>query len=304
MEESLISKIINELVDEKVSLTSPLLKIKVLASRIGNEELSAWVELELNGYNSYEELPEYRIASAQIFGTYVIGYNQISRAPILIEGLQKDQQELLKKNYFMNGVQSLESFLGEDKVFATQVPALLIKIIEKSIVDMGNPYYTLINCRLETSINKVINCLAIIRSKLLNFMLEIEKKFGLNIEIQELIKQSEVMNNLISNTIIGDGNFVSTGDKNKIEASVKVFKGNKESISEELESQKVEKKDIEELLFVLDQEKPDPIKRKFGTKVNAWIGRMINKSLEGTWQVGITTAGNILSNIIWKYYGN
>lgn len=54
----LVSRIINELVDDKSSLNGALLKTKVLASRIGNQELIAWTNSELSGYDDESELPD------------------------------------------------------------------------------------------------------------------------------------------------------------------------------------------------------------------------------------------------------
>ena len=45
----LISQIINDLIDEEKSLNSALLKTKVLASRIQNQNLLDWINNELSG---------------------------------------------------------------------------------------------------------------------------------------------------------------------------------------------------------------------------------------------------------------
>ncbi|MBK7490043.1 MAG: hypothetical protein IPI74_09620 [Bacteroidales bacterium] len=56
----LINDIINELIDTEKSIVSPLLKTKVLASRLGNDVLLTWVSNELKGYENKDELPDYR----------------------------------------------------------------------------------------------------------------------------------------------------------------------------------------------------------------------------------------------------
>src|SRR5690554_6738790 len=48
---NLIEEIINDLIDKKTSVTTALLKTKVLAKRIDHIELSKWVDNELNGYH-------------------------------------------------------------------------------------------------------------------------------------------------------------------------------------------------------------------------------------------------------------
>ena len=44
-------------------------------------------------------------------------------------------------------------------------------------------------------------------------------------------------------------------------------------------------------------------KDKFGPRVSAWIGKMIGKAAEGSWQIGLGAAGNLLAQAIAKYYG-
>ena len=39
------------------------------------------------------------------------------------------------------------------------------------------------------------------------------------------------------------------------------------------------------------------------SRVNNWIKKMMNKSLDGSWQIGIGTAGTLLADAIKGYYG-
>ncbi len=57
----LIDDIIQILQDEHQSLTSALLKTKVLLNQIGKPELAQWVNSEIDGYPDGAAVPEYRI---------------------------------------------------------------------------------------------------------------------------------------------------------------------------------------------------------------------------------------------------
>ena len=57
---NILTEIVDLLSDEKNSLASALLKMKVLSSRLNNHELSEWIDKEINGYNNKDMLPEYR----------------------------------------------------------------------------------------------------------------------------------------------------------------------------------------------------------------------------------------------------
>ena len=83
----LIQDIINELVDSELSINSPLLKTKVLASRLQNDELLIWVTNELKGYDNDGDLPSYRKFNGNIIGTYINGSMQYTSQPVPTTGL-------------------------------------------------------------------------------------------------------------------------------------------------------------------------------------------------------------------------
>jgi hypothetical protein len=58
---SLLREIQEAAIDAKLPLATLLRKCKVLGARLGNGEFKEWVENELNGYTSTDDLPEYRV---------------------------------------------------------------------------------------------------------------------------------------------------------------------------------------------------------------------------------------------------
>lgn len=70
-----------------------------------------------------------------------------------------------------------------------------------------------------------------------------------------------------------------------------------------LQENGVEEVDIAELKQAITEDAPPTEKEKFGPRVSGWIGKMARKSAEGSWNVGIATAGNLLSQAISKFYG-
>lgn len=108
------------------------------------------------------------------------------------------------------------------------------------------------------------------------------------------------MNTTINNS--GDGAIISSGDNNKIEANIYIAKGDKEALKAKLLSEKLHSTDIDELLKIVDHTEPVS-KGNFGGPVNDWIQKMIGKALDGSWQIGIGAAGNLLAQAIQGYYG-
>lgn len=99
----------------------------------------------------------------------------------------------------------------------------------------------------------------------------------------------------------GQGNLINTGHNNNITNYYKTGERNLETLRESLTTYKVLDEDIEELSSVIVSE--EPIDNVFGPRVKGWLAKMINKAIEGTWEIGLATAGGVLTEIINKYYG-
>ncbi len=115
---------------------------------------------------------------------------------------------------------------------------------------------------------------------------------------------NEKSENLIHQTIIhaGDGNTITTGNHNIITAITHIYKGNLDSFKRALEKHHVQANDIDEIVTIVQNEQPCH-NGKLGNKTTGWINKMITKAKEGTWQVGIGTAGGLLTEIIKYFFG-
>lgn len=299
----LISDIINELVDSKKTITSPLLKTKVLASKLKNSELLIWVNNELNGYDPHGDTPEYRKCMCDISGTYINGYTQYNDLPLPTAGLPNEFEKSIKQMVFYDSVATLESLHQAELEVVLSVE--VVAFIERNIQRMGNPQFQLLQAKKYTSVGTFVQILSVIRFKLLDFMLKLDEEFGNLIKFEELQQKNKQITIIMNNTIItkGDGNIVNTGDNSKIQTTISISKGDKETLVQKLSESGVAQEDSDELIKIIDTEIPDKKTDKFGSKVNDWIQKMIGKALNGGWQIGIGTAGNLLADLIKSYYG-
>ncbi|MGK9123907.1 hypothetical protein M1D52_07295 [Olivibacter sp. SA151] len=118
---------------------------------------------------------------------------------------------------------------------------------------------------------------------------------------RELFKRAMNGPNQINIHSVGNSGIINAGHGNTINNNVSFYKGNIESLKEELARNDVSHEDIGEIAEIVQSEMP--VERSFGLRVNKWIRKMLDKSLDGVWQVGIGTAGGLLTEIIKKYYG-
>lgn len=305
-----IDEIINELIDSEKSITSALLKTKVLASKLKNFELLNWTNNELSGYLNIESeaLPKYRISGCNIIGSYLSGNYKVNNQAIPTKGLPKKAEELISNFYFHQGIATLEAMEKEsnsgqiEQLFPSEIQTL----IENNLKKKGNPFIQIIKVKKVASIRVITQILSVVRSKLLDFMLKINEEFESVTNIEELKTENEKITFIMNQTIIntnGDGNTVNTGDSNNFEIKIKIQKGDKNELEKTLEKNGISNEDTKELVSFIDTDYVPNNKNGFGIKVNSWIQKMLGKSLDGTWEISIGTASNLLSDLIKSYYG-
>lgn len=309
---NILTEIVDLLSDEKSSLTSALLKMKVLSSRLNNSELSEWINKEVNGYSDADILPEYRkfpaIIKCNYFNGQFGGGWKVTSHVVPTVAFPSEVRDIVSTVTFKQDTSSLES-ISDQKGIRFNVHSSSLHFINKYYQEQGNPGFSAYSVLVETSDISIKELLSKVRCYALDLILKLEQSFGYEIEMQELIGKkndvNKIINNIMSQTIItniGDGNLVNSGDKNIIDNDVTITKSNFDELKAILEKNGVQENDIQELQEILIDE-PELVNNKFGSKVNAWLKNMLNKAIDGTWQIGIGTAGTLLAEAITKYYG-
>lgn len=309
----LLSDIINELIDESISLQRPLLKMKVLASRVSNEDLLNWVNKELQGYIGIDtEVPNYRKTMSSVMGSYINGNRQFNNVSVQIFGLSEKMKDFMMIFEISSGIQTIESGITSNTsgTIEMRLPMELQKQIETNIIKNGNPRFQLLEVRKEISAAFLIQIVSNVRSKLLDLALQLEQTFGVEIDIIALSKKDDSVNKTI-NTIMsqivinttGHGNIINTGNENEIVNHSVVNTGDFESLRAFLNDNKVAEQDINELQAVIDNDSPIVEEKKMGSKVGDWTKKMLGKAVDGSWKVSLAIAGKLLADALQTYYG-
>lgn len=306
---TLIEQIINDLTDDQKSLNSALLKTKVLASKIQNNDLSHWVSCELNGYETNDELPLYRRnIQNHLKGTMVNAFTKYSNIDIPTVGLGSSFENNLRSMDFSDSVSGLEKLINtkDGKRLTLPFRAEIRSMVESNWQSMGNPYLQLISLYREISSVAIVEILSNIRNKLLDMMLEIDQKFGHISELKELKSKNDEIRTIMNHTIInntGDGNILNTGNEVTLKAEINITKNDKEALSKYLLENGIKIEDVSELINLIDEKEPDYKNKTFAHNVNEWTKKMLGKALDGSWNIGIGAAGSLIAAAIGKYYG-
>ncbi|WP_309729452.1 hypothetical protein [Chamaesiphon sp. OTE_75_metabat_556] len=113
---NIINPIQADIVNPKADLHSILLKTKVLAYRLKNEDLKNWVRSELDGYDEKHDIPDYRvIRDSVIRGTFFNGVYKHSNRDIGITTVPEEIREGARDIYIYQSVTALEEMAKKEQ---------------------------------------------------------------------------------------------------------------------------------------------------------------------------------------------
>ncbi|OTG72479.1 hypothetical protein B9T23_14685 [Acinetobacter terrae] len=172
---SLLREIQNDATNSSVKVSDLLRKCKILAARLGSKEFQSWINKELNGYSLEDELPEYRVIEANSKGNFAGAFGS-SLTNIDIPSICFDQEhhEDIHKSCLVGSISELET-LVENSV--KQGINLRQPWNSNFVVLFGrNIYrgYTCIQAWKEISPAQVQGIIDLIKTKILDFVLDIE----------------------------------------------------------------------------------------------------------------------------------
>lgn len=313
----LLQEVIDDLVNTDKSLSSPLMKLNYFAKLIKNQELIDYTQNELTGYRDREKVPDYRKTLSTIYVDLQAYIHKHPNNPLPISMIDKEYQETFRYVYIKQGIASIEQLTKDstDENASEQMymplPMEMLSLLDKpaKLLYKSDARIDVIGARLGFGRNIIIEIPNAIRTRLLDFVMSIAENFGYNIEIETFNKKSESNNQTIihqMNTTInnsGDGNLINTGNENKIDSNVTLYKGDIARLQKELRNQGIDEEDIKEISEIIVSEEPNKEKAILGQKSNGWISKVVNKSLNGIGKIATGISSNLLASLIRQYYG-
>lgn len=222
------SKIIKDLANGDVDTITALKRAKVLLFDLKNDEILNWINYEITGYPSDIALPDYRITSGILTGSYIKGsmaqHMKYTNVPLPLGKMPADQREALLSIQFREGVEALKelSISNSDgsQNLAKEIPADFFP----NIANYNNdPYMVITSARVIFGTQCIKSIFSIIENRLLDVLILLEKEFGVLDEL-DIDYSSKSTNELKTITnkivvIIYNDNRVTVGNGNKIKDS-------------------------------------------------------------------------------------
>jgi len=305
---SLLREIQAGAVETNVDISVVLRKCKVLAARLGNEDFELWVERELNGYPSIEEIPDYRIIRHVESYGYLLGFGgaQVKNSPIPASSIPEEYRESITTVYFAEPISYYSSLVIQQRGELTlhfDWPGDLVAYLSDKIYQGG---WHLARAWRVIATSSIVSLVDTVRNRVLSFALEIEKDAPDAGEAPPGHKQiaGERVQQVFNTYIQGGVAQIAAGNQTiRSDTNIKIIRNDFDSLKQFLSSLEVGEDDIRELDEAIREDGKFEKETGFGGKVRAWLGKMISKTASGSWKIATAHAVNLLTKALMQYYG-
>jgi len=303
---TLLQQIQESVVEEGADLGSILLKLRILAARLGSDILEEWVKYESEGYPMDAEVPPYRVVGVSFRGTFFGPFGSgITNAQIPSYLIEKHAGESWTKYKVRESIAAVDEMVknstdgGSFGIDASNLILLLQGKIYKE--------YACNDVSGSISPTSFYEIQQAVRSRILELTIELEKSvpgamhvaFGASVtnktetEKVQQISQQIIYGNVSTAVAGGAGANIAVG----------ITERNNNSFIEHLLANGIPESDASELVEIMESEEPTSTNEPFGEKAKNWIATNLKKATEGTWNVGISVATKVLTEAALKYYG-
>lgn len=296
----LIEDLLNTAVDAASDLGTLLRKCRILAARLGSQQLEDWLIWEANGYPKNVLVPGYRVWPLQVKGNFAGQYQSISDQPIPPVLLPKDVRKIYNKYEFRESIATIEYSLQQNET------GIIYISTQDLALTLGTKVFKQMNCLscwAEFSTSNLVELLNTVRNRLLEFLVAVQKEHpnaGKTNSNDPGFPSPDKVTQIFNMTVTHGGNVNLIGTANNSSVAFNTLSNNFESVRRVLKEKGVSEEDIAELENALADDKFHQSPGQFGPKVSSWIGNMLKKAADGTWNIGIGTAANLLSEILSK----
>lgn len=195
------SKIIKDLVENKVSIEQTLTRVKLINNDLKIGVLEDWVNSELFGYNGQEELPEYRIARhSNLRYSGINGNIKIQNNPLPLVYVPEQWAEILIKTEIKESILVIENICNQDNYIIQDFSFLASEFNLE-----GNILFTKII--REVPITIFLTVINFVKNRLLDVLIELENSFGNldDLDIPNDLITPEAINSLEKKLVFDNG---------------------------------------------------------------------------------------------------
>jgi len=259
--------------------------------------------LKTGFYAESAEVPRYRVWPLVVKGHFVGPFHSgLRNAPIPLLCIPEAIRKHWERYECRQSLPSMEAMLKQSPEGPFHVDTGNLALI------LGQKVYVGYNCMEawgELNSTNLVELLNAVRNRMLDFALALAKEAptagespGAAGTVLEPAKVTQIFN-----TTVYGGSATLVGATHDSSLTFNIVSYDFESLASALQRHGVSNEDIEELQGAVKSDRKPTNKDRFGPGVSSWIGKMLKKAADGTWNIGIGTAGSLLAQAIGKYYG-
>ncbi len=304
----LLHEIQASVVQEGTPLGSVLLKLRLLAARLGSEPLEEWIKHESEGYPRNSEIPSYRIVGVSYSGTFYGPFGSgINNAQIPGYLIEKFAGKKWTKHEIRDGIAAVDELIRSsadgDGSLGIDASNLILLLQGKVYADYScNGVQGTISRAALTELQYAV------RSRILELTLELEKSIPAAAEItfgspgpSEKFN-SEKVNQISQQIIYGNVTTISSSGAGT-QINVSISERDNKAFIEYLVKAGIPEDDASELSEIVAAEDPSNPEEPLGVKAKEWLVKNIRKAADGTWKIGVSVATKVLTEAALNYYG-
>jgi AbiTii len=292
----LLDDIITILSDQNGSLESALLKTKILMRKLGHKELVGWVNAELTGYEANADVPTYRHVHSSPHGHVVLNGWQYKDTLLplstLKEGIRKNVTEINISSSIGTIEEQVKTYRKNNTGLVRQLTPDYMPALAKGLA----PGAAILAAWCEINMAEVEAILVQVRSRLLDFCLELQEQLGDATE-QELPEKAASIDTLRLFQTIVYGGTVIVGSS-KIQVTNK--QGDIDGLLKEIGKLGFDQEDLEELRAAVKADhKPDVTEGE----TSKWYMKALKKAKDGVIDFGADVVTKVMVEALKHYAG-
>ena len=290
-----------DLVDHNTSIASTLLKLRLLAAKLGSDELTEWIKFEAEGYPQDADIPTYRVVPVSFSGTFLGPLDRrIENAPIPPLLIKQIAGEDWVNYKIRESAAAVENMTGEKKGIYLDLSNLIVVLRGKIYPDY-NPG-KIVGFISQTPLIEMSNA---IRKRLLEITIEIAKKIpgAEGVELASISSSPEVTTQIFNHTVHGNITHIqSTGADANIQ--VTIDKHDLESLKTGLLRSGLSEEESEVVAKLISEQEPsDQVNTGFNDGIRKWLADRIASGFDAAFKGGISALTKVLQEAAMQYWG-
>ena len=299
----LIDEIIVLLSDAKSNLTEALLKTKILLHQIAHKELTEWVNHELDGYPEGISLPEYRVLHTHVLANFSNMVMRYQGHPIPIGHLRPDQREKLERTEISDSLAVIEELAAPKKSGTLQrpLPMEMNSLLGKTLANG----FRIEQAWCEINIPEMKGILVQVRSRLLDFLLELKGSLGEATTESEVKQQGAKVDatSMFNNAIFGANATIVVGHHVDQKVHNETVRGDLGKLATALRELGVPADEIRNLETAVEADNANGKGPSFSGETGRWYSRLLARAAEGGMQIGIDVVTTEIGRLLGSFLG-